>query len=80
MSEDLGEIAELRKEFSEERTRVDDTMKQLLDLHRELTQKISQWQLGIEHSIGRLEGKLENLASTDKPTADQTAATVRSAS
>ena len=41
MSEDLGEIAELRKEI------------------REFEKKLLQWQLGIEHAIGRIEGQLE---------------------
>ena len=54
MSEDLGEIAELRKEI------------------REFEKKLLQWQLGIEHAIGRIEGKLEKLTP---PPSDKTGQT-----
>ena len=54
MSEDLGEIAELRKEFSE------------------FDKKLLQWQLGIEHAIGRIEGQLENLTPQPSDKTGQT--------
>lgn len=59
MSENAGEIAELRQDIRNERTRIDSIQKQLYDLILEFTEKTNKWQLGIERAIGRLEGKTE---------------------
>ena len=66
-----GEVAELKQEIKEERSRVDAILKQQFDLIRGLTAEnterysrlessIKEWQLGIERLIGKIEGKVEN--------------------
>ena len=52
------ELAELKDELRTERRRVDGIFEQQFNTLRELTEKISQWQLGIERMIGRIEGKV----------------------
>ena len=52
------EVAELKDELRSERRRVDGILKQQFDLLRELSEKTSQWQLGVERMIGRIEGKV----------------------
>ena len=59
MSEHTGEIAELRQDIRDERTRVDSIQKQMFDMMMEFTEKTNKWQLGIERAIGRLEGTIE---------------------
>ncbi len=54
------EIGELKRELRDERARVDGIFKQLFDQGRELTDKIGEWQLGIERLIGKIEGKVES--------------------
>ena len=52
------ELTELKDELRSERRRVDGIFEQQFKTLRELTEKISQWQLGIERMIGRIEGKV----------------------
>lgn len=65
-----GEIAELKQEIKDERSRIDGILKQQFDLIRGLTadsnerftrleSSINEWQLGVERMIGRIEGKVE---------------------
>lgn len=64
------ELAELKQEIKDERSRIDGILKQQFDLIRELTadsnerftrleSSINEWQLGVERMIGRIEGKVE---------------------
>ena len=52
------ELAELKDELRSERRRVDGIFEQQFAALRELTEKITQWQLGVERLIGRIEGKV----------------------
>ena len=65
-----GEIAELKQEIKDERSRIDGILKQQFDLIRGLTadsnerftrleSSINEWQRGVERMIGRIEGKVE---------------------
>lgn len=65
-----GEIAELKQEIKDERSRIDGILKQQFDLIRGLTAEsnerftrlessINEWQRGVERMIGRIEGKVE---------------------
>lgn len=65
-----GEIAELKQEIKDERSRIDGILKQQFDLIRGLTadsnerftrleSSINEWQLGVERMIRRIEGKVE---------------------
>lgn len=55
-----GEIAELKQELRDERSRVEGIFNQQFNSIRSLTAKISEWQLGIERLIGKIEGKVES--------------------
>ena len=63
------ELAELKQELKDERSRVDAILKQQFDLIRKLSEdtfekfsvlmaSLKDWQLGIERMIGRIEGKV----------------------
>ena len=54
------EVAELKQELRDERSRVDGLFNQQFNAIRSLTAKISEWQLGIERLIGKIEGKVES--------------------
>ena len=65
-----NEVAELKQEIKDERSRIDGILKQQFDLIRGLTadsnerftrleSSINEWQRGIERMIGRIEGKVE---------------------
>ena len=54
------EIAELKQELREERSRVDGIFKQLFTQIRDLTTQLGEWQRGIERLIGKIEGKAES--------------------
>lgn len=54
------EVAELKQELRDERSRVDGIFNQQFNAIRSLTAKISEWQLGIERLIGKIEGKVES--------------------
>ena len=53
------ELAELKDELRSERRRVDGIFEQQFKVLRELTERITQWQLGVERLIGRIEGKVD---------------------
>ena len=64
------ELADLKQEIKDERSRIDGILKQQFDLIRGLTadsnerftrleSSINEWQLGVERMIGRIEGKVE---------------------
>lgn len=64
------ELAELKQELKDERSRVDAILKQQFDLIRKLSEdtfekfsvlmaSLKDWQLGIERMIGRIEGKVD---------------------
>ena len=53
------EIAELKQELREERSRVDGIFNQQFAEIRRLAANIGEWQRGIERLIGKIEGKVE---------------------
>ena len=55
-----GEIAELKQELRDERSRVDGIFNQQFAEIRKLATNIGEWQRGIERLIGKIEGKVEN--------------------
>ena len=54
------EIAELKKEIRDERSRVDGIFNQQFAEIRKLAANIGEWQRGIERLIGKIEGKVES--------------------
>ena len=52
------ELAELKDELRAERRRVDGIFEEQFKSLSKLSEKITQWQLGIERLIGRIEGKV----------------------
>ena len=54
------EIAELKQELRDERSRVDGIFNQQFAEIRKLAANIGEWQRGIERLIGKIEGKVEN--------------------
>ena len=55
-----NEIAELKQELRDERSRVDGIFNQQFAEIRKLAANIGEWQRGIERLIGKIEGKVEN--------------------
>ena len=55
-----NEIAELKQELRDERSRVDGIFNQQFAEIRKMTANIGEWQRGIERLIGKIEGKVEN--------------------
>ena len=55
-----NEIAELKQELRDERSRVDGIFNQQFAEIRKLAANIGEWQRGIERLIGKIEGKVES--------------------
>ena len=55
-----SEVAELKQELREERSRVDGIFNRLFAQLREVTTQLGEWQRGIERLIGKIEGKVES--------------------
>lgn len=54
------ELAELKDDLRAERRRVDGIFEQQFEALRKLSDNVTQWQLGIERLIGRIEGKVND--------------------